>query len=180
MKVIVPLADGVEEMEAVIIIDVLRRAGWDVVSAGLSGGIVTASRGVRLAPDAEWAHTDPEAFDGIVLPGGGPGAERLKADAKLTEAVRAMMKAGKLVAAICAAPTVLEVAGILSGRRATCYPDMQGRLTSAEVSTDRVVIDGNLITSQGPGTAFEFALAIIAHFDGREKADTLARQMVII
>ena len=121
-KVLVPLADGCEELEAVTIIDLLRRAGIEVVTAGLKPGIVLASRGVRLVPDLTLDVALQEDYDMVVLPGGMPGASHLKADARIIELLKKMAAAQKFTAAICAAPMVLAEAGILDGKRATCYP----------------------------------------------------------
>ena len=178
-KVMVPIADGVEEMEAVIIIDVLRRADWEVVSVGLTDAIVTASRGVRLAPDKGWTAIDPGDFDWIVLPGGMPGTEALMADERVLDALRRHVEAGRPCAAICAAPLVLQAAGLLSGRTYTSHPSVASRLTEGQRTDDRVVRDNGLITSQGPGTAFEFALAIVAADAGPEKTSQLAAAMVL-
>jgi 4-methyl-5(b-hydroxyethyl)-thiazole monophosphate biosynthesis len=178
-RVLIPLADGCEEMEAVILIDTLRRAGWSVTSAGLKPGPVTASRGVRILPDVIWDDIRPADFDLLVLPGGGPGTENLRKDPRVLAAVREFDEQAKTVAAICAAPLVLQEAGILNGRRATCHPSVGDQLIATPRLNARVVIDHHLITSQGPGTTFEFALAIIRAVDGPGKADQIARAMVL-
>jgi 4-methyl-5(b-hydroxyethyl)-thiazole monophosphate biosynthesis len=175
--VLVPLANGVEEMEAVIIIDVLRRAQWTVVTAGIDEGVVTASRGVRLLPDRPWAGVDPSGFDVLMIPGGGPGVERLLKDARLLAILRDFDRAGKWIGAVCAAPLVLQAAGILRGRRATCHPGVADRLTMTPRLDERVVVDGRLVTSQGPGTTMEFALAMVRLVDGDKKAQSLAQSM---
>jgi 4-methyl-5(b-hydroxyethyl)-thiazole monophosphate biosynthesis len=177
-KALVPLANGCEEMEAVIIIDTLRRAGWEVVAVGLKPGPVTASRGVRLLPDTTWEDTDPASFDVVVLPGGNEGTENLSRDPRVLETLRAFHEQGKRVAAICAAPLVLQAAGLLAGRRVTCHPGAAAQLTVTERLTEPVVTDHTLLTSQGPGTAIDFALTLIAQVDGREKAEGIARAMV--
>ena len=178
-KALVPLATGVEEMEAVIIMDVLRRAEWEVVSVGLDDNIITASRGVRLAPDTEWASVNPEDFDWIILPGGMPGTEALMADQRVLDALRRHIDAGRPCAAICAAPLVLQSAGVLNGRTYTSHPSVADRLTEGQRSDERVVRDQRLITSQGPGTCFAFALAIVEQEAGPEKAAQLAAAMVL-
>lgn len=175
--VLVPLADGVEEMEAVIVMDVLRRVPWTVTAAGLASGVVTASRGVRIVPDAEWSAVDPSAFDILVIPGGQAGTEALSRDERVLEAIRLFMKAGKWVAAVCAGPRVLQAAGVLSGRRVTCHPAVS--LTPTKRLEDRVVVDGRLITSQGPGTSLEFVLAIVREIAGADTAKALAKSMVV-
>ena len=174
--VLVPLAAGCEEMEAVIVIDVLRRAGITVLVAGLEPGIVEASRGVRLVPDLVLAEVDVTRCDALVLPGGGPGTTRLRADAYVRRLVEDFVRAGKLVAAVCAAPTVLLDAGVLAGRRVTAHPSVHAELERAGVHVDRtqrVVTDGNFVTSQGPGTCFEFAFALVERFCGAAKVAEL-------
>ena len=177
-KVLVPLTDGVEEMEAVIIIDALRRAGWDVVAAGMKPGAILASRGVKIQPDLPWEQIDPSTFDAVMIPGG-KGARSLAADTRILEAVRDFRTAGKWIGAICAAPLVLQAAGILNGVRATCHPSVAAELTSARHENQRVVVDGRIITSQGPGTAFEFALTLIRLAEGPAAADTVAGPMIL-
>lgn len=178
-SVLIPLADGVEEMEAVILIDVLRRAGMDVTSAGLTGAAVTASRGVRLVPDKAWADIRPGSFDVLAIPGGAEGVNRLKADTRILNTVRVFHGAGKWIAAVCAGPLVLQEAGILTGRRATCHPGVAAQLTATARLDDRVVVDGHVITSQGPGTSFEFALALVRYVLDPEKARSLAKAMIL-
>jgi len=178
-RALVPLADGVEEMEAVIIIDTLRRAGWEVVSAGMQPGVVVASRGVRLSPDEDWSRIDPNTFDLLVLPGGGEGTKKLSSDERILEAIRGFVLSGKTVGAICAGPLVLQSAGVLNGRRATCHPAVSAKLSVTARDRDRVVTDGGIVTSQGPGTAFEFALALIGLVDGSARADEVADGLVL-
>lgn len=175
---LIPLADGMEEMEAVIVIDVLRRADWEVVAVGLREGPVTASRGVRLVPDKKWNEVNPDDFDWIILPGGAKGAQKLIADERVTYALQRHARAGKKLAAVCAAPTVLHAAGLLAGRSVTSHPSVAERLGDVKRSDEQVVIDGNLITSQGPGTSFDFALSIIASEEGKEKSRRLAEAMI--
>lgn len=172
------LADGVEEMEAVIIIDVLRRAEWDVVSVGLKSGPVTASRGVVLVPDTVWHEVAPDTFDWLILPGGLPGTQRLIADQRVLQALQVHARANKKIGAICAAPTVLHAAGLLRGQAITSHPSVAERLGDTRRSPDRVVIDGNFITSQGPGTTFEFALTLVKTENGPDKAGELAKSMI--
>ena len=178
-SVLVPIADGTEEMEAVILVDVLRRASIRVVVAGLNSLTITASRGVRLTADALWADARHQAFDAVALPGGAQGAASMLADRSMLELVREYHAAGKLVAAICAAPLVLQAAGILEGRRVTCHPAVRAQLRSGEYRPEPVVADGNLLTSQGPGTAMVFALAIVARLAGTAQAEAVASGMVL-
>jgi len=169
-RVLVPLAHGCEELEAVTIIDLLVRAGIEVVSAGLESGPVTCSRGVVLMPNSTLDAVMHDHFDMIVLPGGGPGAERLDHDQRIAGLVKKMAASGKYVAAICAAPKVLAHAGLLKGKRATSYPGFIDKmnLPDTEYLTDSVVQDGKVITSRGPGTAMDFALHLVEVLVGNE------------
>jgi 4-methyl-5(b-hydroxyethyl)-thiazole monophosphate biosynthesis len=161
-RILIPLADGCEEMEAVIATDVLRRAEFEVITAGLRPGLVTASRGVVLAPDTVWEEINPQDFDVLLLPGGLGGTQALCAHAGVQQALKTRHAAQQWIAALCAAPLALYQAGILPGPQFTCYPGVEQQMAGAERSPQPVVTDGHLITSQGPGTAFEFALRIVA------------------
>ena len=178
-RALVPLANGVEEMEAVIVIDTLRRARWEVVSVGITGKTLIASRGVRLVADAEWPEINPESFDVLALPGGREGTRALCSDPKLQDLIRRFVKLDKWIGAICAAPLALQSAGILDGRRVTCHPGVREELTATPRLEDRVVVDGHLVTSQGPGTAFEFALTLIRLLDGPAAANTVATGLIL-
>ena len=172
MRVLVPLAEGLEEIEAVTIIDVLRRGGIEVVSAALGRDrAVRGSRGVTILADTLWP--DTADFDAIVLPGGGKGTENLAADARVRETLRKFDEEGKYVAALCAAPTVLAAAGLLNGRRATCYPSCADQLGESYDNAP-VIADGNVITGQGPGTAMLFALVLIKHLMDEDTARVVA------
>ncbi len=167
-KALVALAEGFEEMEAVISIDMLRRAGIEVITAALTDKLlVTGSRKIPVRADIAIADF-PGLPDVFVLPGGMPGAENLAAAEPVNSLLAQCVRQGKIIAAICAAPAcVLSPAGILNGKRATCYPGMEtqfGRETT--YVRDSVVVDGNIITSAGPGTAFLFAAAIIQRLCG--------------
>lgn len=178
-RALVPLADGVEEMEAVIIIDTLRRGKWEVVSAAVTPAPITASRGVCLLPDQPWSSINPLDFDILVIPGGAAGTRVLMATPSVLDAVREFRQRGKPVAAICAGPLVLQAAGVLNGIRATCHPGVAKELTATPRLTDRVVVDEGIITSQGPGTSFEFALVILRHLDGPAAADAVAAGLIL-
>lgn len=171
MKALIPIANGCEEMEAVIIIDTLRRAKWEVTVVGLSSGCVEASRGVKLLPDTSWDQVNPADFDVLLLPGGFDGSMALCKHSGVLQALRDFDAQAKWVGAICAAPLVLHAAGILEGKCFTCYPGVEEKLPNHFLRVEKpVVIDGRLITSMGPGTAFEFALQIIATLDGENAA----------
>jgi 4-methyl-5(b-hydroxyethyl)-thiazole monophosphate biosynthesis len=178
-KVLVPLADGVEEMEAVIVIDMLRRAQWHVLVVGLKPGTVLAARGTRLVPDEVWDRIDPAQFDVIAIPGGARGVENLRHDRRVVDAVRAHAGRGKLTAAVCAGPLVLQDAGVLAGRRATCHPGVTSEFTLARRIDAPLVVDGHIVTSQGAGTTLAFALTLVALVEGRAKAEELARAIVL-
>ena len=176
-KILVPLAEGVEEMEAVISIDTLRRARFEVVVAGLKPGPVTASRGVRLIPDVSWDEVNPTDFDVLVVPGG-KGVDVLLHDERVLEAVRTMHAAGRWICAVCAAPLVLQKAGVLRGRTVTCFPGVAAKLTEANRVDERVVVDDRLITSQGAGSSLEFALEMVRQVGGADLAERVGREMV--
>lgn len=179
-RVLVPLAQGCEELEAVTIIDLLRRAKIEVVTAGLNDEPVVASRGVRLIPDISIDDAIDLNFDMIVLPGGLPGAEHLDNDPRIKSLLKKMANDEKYTAAICAAPKVLANAGILSNKKATSYPGFLENLDlpDTDLKTDPVVIDGNVITSRGPGTAMDFALALIETLAGKDKRDEVEKALV--
>ncbi len=177
-KVAVILADGFEEIEAMAIIDVLRRAEMDVVIAGLHDGAVSSARKVSVVPDSVINLISAEDFDMIVLPGGQPGSDNLNADKRVKDLVRDFHRKGKLTGAICAAPYVLANAGILEGKHATSYPTYRDRLGNAVYEEKTVVVDGNVLTSRGPGTALYFGLAIVEKFLGKEKAQKIKEAML--
>ncbi len=171
-KVVIPLAPGFEEIEAITVIDILRRAGVEVAVAGTQSGVIEASRKTRHVPDCTLdevlVHAD--TFDMIVLPGGQPGTNNLRADARVRTLIERLRARNKIIAAICAAPTVLSAYGVLEGRRATSHPGSRTHLTAGEVADERVVVDGPVITSQSAGTAMEFAFKLVELLCGREKA----------
>jgi 4-methyl-5(b-hydroxyethyl)-thiazole monophosphate biosynthesis len=169
--------------KAIIIVDVLRRAGVAVTLASVEPGRteVVCSRGVRVVADALLPAAAAAApYDAVVLPGGMPGAARLAASDAVTSIVRDQDAAGRLVAAICAAPAVaLAPAGVLAARKATAHPAFVDGLPDASLASARVVVDGHVVTSRGPGTAFEFALALVAALEGGAKAAEVAGPMVL-
>jgi 4-methyl-5(b-hydroxyethyl)-thiazole monophosphate biosynthesis len=177
-RVLVPLAQGCEELEAVTVIDLLRRADIEVVSAGLEDGPVTASRGTRLIPDTTLEAVQDEEFDMMVLPGGMPGAEHLDQDPRVHRLLRRLADQGRYTAAICAAPKVLANAGLLEGKVATSYPGFLDPFPGVGVQGESVVVDGRVITSRGPGTAMDFALALIETLTGKETRDRVEEKLV--
>jgi len=177
--VLVPLAPGFEEIEAVTIIDVLRRGGVEVRIAGLERGPVTGAHGITLATDCALAEIEGESLAMIVLPGGMPGSANLRRNARVLELVRELEAAGRTVAAICAAPMVLAAAGVLEGREATGYPSVLGQLGGARISHAKVVRCGPVVTSQGVGTALEFALALLDELAGADKARELRASLLV-
>lgn len=170
-SVLIPLAQGCEELEAVTLIDLLRRAGIEVITAGLDDQPVRGSRGTVLVPDTTLDAVLDRPFDMIVLPGGLPGADHLNEDPRIHRLLRDMHDAGRYTAAICAAPRVLANAGLLQGRRATSYPGVlyENLVEGLEYSTDPVVRDDRIITSRGPGSAMDFALALIEILAGADR-----------
>ncbi|MES9853661.1 MAG: DJ-1 family glyoxalase III [Candidatus Thiodiazotropha sp. L084R] len=178
-RVLVPLAQGCEELEAVTITDLLTRAGIDVVTAGLDNQPVKASRGVTLVPDTTIDDVEADDFDMIVLPGGLPGADYLDADPRIHSLVKRLHQQGKYTAAICAAPKVLAGAGLLNGRKATSYPGVLDSMSlpQVELQPEAVVRDDKVITSRGPGTAMDFALELIEQLQGRKTRDEVEQAL---
>ena len=157
MNVVVLLAPGFEELEAVTIVDVLRRAGISVLLAGITSPPIEGGHGIKVMTDL--SIDDVTTYDALVLPGGNPGYINLERDQRVLKLIRAAYDAGKYVGAICAAPHVLGVAGIMDGATATCYPGIE--IAGAKRVEERVVRHGTIITSQGPGTAIDFALDLV-------------------
>ncbi|KAK9862272.1 hypothetical protein WJX84_009616 [Apatococcus fuscideae] len=179
--VLVPIANGSEEIEAVTIIDVLRRAGASVTVASVEDTRqVEMSRQVQLVADKLISDCVGTTFDAIALPGGMPGAESLCASKHLETLLMEQQQSGRLLSAICAAPAVvLESKGLLKGLKATCHPGFQGRLANQSAISKRVVEADNIITSQAPGTAMEFSLAIVQRLFGEQVAQEVAGPMVV-
>lgn len=180
-RVVVLLAEGCEEIEAITPIDVLRRAGVEVFTVGLGSTVITGSHNIELKADADsGSKIMDQEFDGIIIPGGMPGSQNISDSEPLLELIKAFFNRGKLVASICAAPgVVLGKCGILEGRKFTCYPGFEDRVTGGFFSEERVVVDGNIITSRGPGTALEFSMALVKYLVSNEKAETLAKGMLL-
>jgi 4-methyl-5(b-hydroxyethyl)-thiazole monophosphate biosynthesis len=167
------LADGFEEVEAITPADYLRRAGLDVRLVGLESRQVTGGHGIVVSADTTLRELQ-EQPEALVLPGGSKGAANLAASSAVLDLIRTTHEEGKMVAAICAAPAVvLHKSGVLQGRRATCFPGLENKMTGATFRKDRVVVDGNIITSRAAGTAAEFSLAIAEHLKGSHAAQAL-------
>ncbi len=160
-RVLIPLAPGFEEIEAITVVDILRRAGIEVITAGLIDGPIEASRKTRHLADTTLEKVYHQDFDVIVLPGGQPGTNNLKGDQRIRECLLHHVRTGKLIAAICAAPIVLHELGILAEKQITSHPSVRDQLSGAHYLEERVVMDGKLLTSRGPGTAIEFAYKIV-------------------
>lgn len=179
-KVLVPLAQGCEELEAITIINLLRRAEIEVTSASLDSNPVTCARKTVILADTTLDKVLNKDFDLIVLPGGQPGADNLCDDDRIIHLLKAQNKKNKLIAAICAAPIVLAKAGLLDNKKATCFPNVLSKLhlNNTEISTAAIIKDGNIITSRGPGTAMEFALFLIEELVDTKLKNKIAAQMV--
>ncbi len=178
-RVAILFASGFEEIEAITIVDVLRRAEIDVTTVGVGSTNVTGSHAIAITTDVELADARRRDWDMVVLPGGLPGATNLRDNPEVQSLLREQNEKGHRIGAICAAPIALGKAGILAGKRATSYPGFEKELTGARYCEDRVVRDGNVITSRGPGTAMEFALAIVADLRGGEVSDSLRKGMLV-
>ena len=180
MKAVVILANGFEEIEAMTIVDVLRRGGVDVSVLALDDSSldVEGAHGIGVVADAEWEDEVVNAADIMILPGGGRGMEALRSDSRVLEALRRFDENGKFIAAICAAPAVLQKAGVLKGRKVVCYPGMEDQIKDASIQKGpNIFRDGTIITGSGPATAMEFALGVLEMLEGsavrKEVADGL-------
>jgi 4-methyl-5(b-hydroxyethyl)-thiazole monophosphate biosynthesis len=168
MKLVMPLAEGFEEIEAFVPLSVLRGAGVQVDLVGLAGSVATGGHGARITTDRRLADVRVDDYDGIVLPGGTRGCANLERSKAVMDLIAAMGEKGKIIAAICAAPAVLAKAGVLKNRKTAVYPGMERQVPYPR--PEKVVVDGNVITSQGPGTAMEFSLEILKHILGPAEA----------
>lgn len=177
MDVIVPLAEGFEEIEAVTIIDVLRRAGIEVTTAFLAENPVKGSHDIPVTADIGIGKITPENFDAIILPGGMPGSENLKNSDIIKKIINDIYRRSGLIGAICAAPMVFGSMGLLEGKKATCFPGFENELMGADYSSEAVVTDGNIITGSAAGNALEFAMEIAVKIKGRKAKDELKEKM---
>jgi len=176
MKVMVPLANGFEEIEALTVVDVLRRAGIQAETIGIVGSVIEGSHGVRVMVDKRVNEIVPDEYDAIILPGGSPGYKNLARSNRLMEILKNFNDKNKLIGAICASPSILAKQGLLDNKKATIYPGNEKLL--AYPRDKPVVVDGNIITSQGPGTAMEFALKIVEVLLDQHAAQNLRRKLV--
>jgi 4-methyl-5(b-hydroxyethyl)-thiazole monophosphate biosynthesis len=176
-QIITILAEGFEEIEAVSFIDLIRRANISITLLGLGTTTVTGAHGITLTADGilESYHG---SYDGVILPGGGPGTRNLLNSPRVIDLVQDAYKRGLLCAAVCAAPGVFGKAGILKGKNAACYPGCEDTCTGATILKDPVVIDGNIITSRGIGTSLSFALEIISWLSDTRTAENIAKQII--
>jgi len=172
-KVMVAVAPGFEEIETITVVDILRRAGARVDLAGTQPEPIEGSRGVRILADVQLSEIDHKDYDLVVLPGGQPGTTNLQNNESVLGIIRGMNEDKKTVAAICAAPMVLQTAGVLKDHTTTSHPSVQEKLNGVRYSEDRVVVDGNLVTSRSPGTAMEFALKLVEILFGPERVQTV-------
>ncbi len=174
------MADGCEEIEGLTVVDVVRRAKMEIVMLSITGKKeVTSSHGVTFLADALAEETGYEDLDGIVLPGGMPGAATLEKCDDLRRLILRFAEENKPIAAICAAPMVLGKLGLLKGKKATCYPGFEQYLEGADCTGAMVEKDGNVITGKGPGAAMEFALAVVELLQGKDKVAELKEAMIV-
>jgi len=179
-KVLVPVADGTEDLEAVGIIDVLRRADAEVTVASVGQLQIVGSRGVKMIADALISDCAGVKYDLVALPGGIPGADNLRDSTELVTILKRQYTAGRLYGAICASPAiVLEHHGLLRGKKATCHPAFTDQLSNTDKIKSKVVVDGNCITSRGAGTVIEFALTLVELLYSKERRESVAGSMAI-
>lgn len=171
------LANGFEETEALVPLDLLRRGGVDARTVGVSGNVITGSKGVRVEADLELSEIDLSSCDGILLPGGMPGTENLFRSGEVCDAVRFCAENGKLVCSICAAPSVPGRLGLLKGKKAVCFPGFESELLGAEVGSAAVVRDGTFITARGAGCVFPFSHTIISALKDKQTADRVIAEI---
>lgn len=173
------MADGCEEIEGLTVVDITRRADIEITMISITEKKeVIGSHNIIFKADALAAEVNYDELDGIILPGGMPGTLKLGADETVNKVIREFAASGKLVCAICAAPSVLGTAGILSGKKAVCYPGFEDKLKGADVCGEEIAVDGNIITGRGMGTAIPFALSIVRYLKGDEAADELGKGII--
>lgn len=168
-RVLIPLAPGFEEIEAITVVDILRRADIEVVIAGTEASPIQGRCKIKVVTDTRLEDVVEQDFDMVVLPGGLEGTENLKKNPLISKLLRKMEKTGKYISAICAAPTVLSAIGLIKGRRLTSHPSVKDSISEATYLEERVVVDGHLVTSRAPGTAMEFAYKLVEILVGEGK-----------
>ena len=173
------MANGFEEIEALTVVDICRRADIKIITVSIAGRRqLLGAHAIAIHADEVYDNVDFSQMDGIVLPGGMPGTLNLKNHDGVRYVVKQYAKEGRYVGAICAAPTILKSLGVLEGRRATCYPGVEDEMEDVVLTETAVVVDENIITSQGVGTAIDFGLKLIEILDGEEKAKEIADSIV--
>ena len=177
-KAVLFFADGTEEVEALTAVDILRRAGAEVVIAGVGGVRLTGSHGIKITADLPAEDIRPADYDMVILPGGMPGTKNLDASAAVDGCLREVAARGGILAAICAAPMILGERGYLAGKTATCYPGFEAYLKGASLSQDKVCRDGNVVTAAAAGAAMEFALTLVCVLFGEEKSEEIRRSVL--
>ena len=178
-RVVMLFAEGFETVEALMAVDILRRGGVEVTMASITEEeMVTSAQGIGIEMDAVMGEVDLLTYDGIILPGGMPGTLHLGESEAVKKALLAMNEAGKIVAAICAAPSVLGKHGLLEGKNACCYPGFEEQLLGANVVEEAVAVDGTTVTSRGLGTAMEFAFALLELLEGKEKVAEIKNAII--
>jgi len=179
MKIIVPFAEGFEEIEAVTIVDVLRRASIDVTTVCLKENPVTGSHNIKISCDRNISDIDPSDYDFIILPGGMPGSKNLKENGSVIDIIKDIDSRGGFIGAICAAPMVLGHTGVLDNKTATCFPGFEDQLGKADHRPEPVVVDGNIITGKGPACAVPFALRVIEMIKDKDTAQEIGKGMQV-
>ena len=178
-NILVLMAPGFEEIEAVTVIDLLRRAGIGVTTASITTErVVKGSHDIAIIADAIFKDLETDKFDGIFLPGGQPGSNNLRQNGEVLEVLKSFDRKGKWITAICAAPLVLLEAGILAGRKTTSYPAEKGSFPAESYQDENIVQDGHIITSRGVGTAVDFALRLVEILQGKHNRDQLADRIL--
>ena len=172
------LANGMEEIEALCPLDIIRRAGLDITTVGIGGREITGAHNITVKADIADTELKDVSADLIFLPGGMPGTLNLAASDTVKNAIETALKNDSYIAAICAAPSILGDMGILDGKEAICYPGFEGRLTGAKISDKRVVLDGKILTAAGMGVALDMGLAIVEIFCGKNAADDIRHAVI--
>jgi len=179
MNILVPLAEGFEEIEAVTIIDILRRAGHTVTTASLKNKIVTGAHSIQITADKILTELRFEEFGAFILPGGMPGSTNLRDHDRVMSFIQRIYAAGGIIGAVCAAPIAIGRSGILDGKKFTCFPGDEKEITHSKFTNEDVTVDGKIITGRSAGVTALFTLKIIELIDGKEKAESLQKRMFI-